>query len=185
MKICIVTIILVPCVTFLYGLRPGADLYGGWNYSSMSVEDVSASDNYVDLAMTVIAPFDEYIGLRAGVVAVNFGGGGTYIGVAGRIGAIEMIPGYVVSPYFTQQVTMDIYSFDGSSSSNIVLSAGVGVEFLSDSPVSPFFEGRFAWDIMNIDNISGNGIGIGLGGGVRFYVTKNKQIKEKTKESDL
>lgn len=185
MKRCITALVIISCASFLYGVRPAIDLYGGWNYSNISVEGVSTSDNFVDMAIMVTAPFSDYAGMRAGLVGLNFGGGGTAFHVAGRIGFIEMIPGAAVSPYFTQQVTMDIYSVGGLNMSDIELCAGVGVEFLSNSPVSPFFEGRFAFAFMNIEDISGNGIGIGLGGGVRFGAPKRKEIEEKRIEFDL
>ena len=55
----------------------------------------------------------------------------------------------------------------GSSSTDLGLGIGVGLEFLSNFYVSPFIGGSFAWEYMNAGGTL-NALDISVGGGVRF-----------------
>ncbi|HEX7318881.1 MAG TPA: hypothetical protein VF399_00815 [bacterium] len=168
MKRYIITAALVTCIGFSYGLRPSFDVNAGWQYLHISSHGASATGNFAVIGIGTTAPYFRYMGLSASVFGIALGEDQTSLGVAGRIGFIEMIPTKYVSPYFVQNVMLDFSTSGGDSYTNLFLEGGLGIEFLTSYYVSPFIEGSFGWEHSDLFGFSLNTIGISVRGGVKF-----------------
>ena len=156
------------CINFLHALKPSFSVSSGWSY--IKIENMS--DNFINVGIGTIVPYSKYIGLRAGILGLTFGGGGTVVGVSSRIGIIEMIPTKYVSPYFTQSIHIDHISAGSNRYTYLGLGLGFGLEFLSSYYVSPYIGGGFAFTNNSINGSSISGIGFSAGIGIRFSWTK-------------
>ncbi|MGB3480332.1 MAG: hypothetical protein WBB67_14380 [bacterium] len=154
------------CISFADGVKPSFSMGAGWSYTKPSGY---SGNHFVDIGIGTTAPFSRYIGLRASVFGVSLGGGGTSMGVSGRMGLIEMIPTGVVSPYFKQYVYLDHMAASGDNLTYFGVGLGIGMEFLNNFHVSPYVSGNFGFSIIGASGYdTDTAIGFGAGGGVRF-----------------
>jgi len=159
--------LLTTVLCFSYGVRPAFDLGVSWSYVKPQNYDGS---HLLNIGLGITAPFSRYVGLDANFGWLCFGldESGTIIGLGGDFGFIEMIPGRVASPYFTQQIILSHISSGGISGTDFGFSVGVGVEFVSSYYVSPYLGGNFAFLTSSFEGYSDHSIGINAGIGVRF-----------------
>ncbi len=159
-------VLLIACLAFSYGVRPGFDIGIGWQHLSWDIEFFGEDYdlNALGFHAGTTVPYSRYVGLYAEIFGIrlwnvedydqdlteiNIGGRSDLFsdfGIGGQVGLIEMIPSRSVSWYFRQHFVLNSYSSNGSSSTNLGLGFGVGVEFLSSSHTSPFLEGNFNYN---------------------------------------
>ncbi|MGB9722149.1 MAG: hypothetical protein ACPL28_11815, partial [bacterium] len=143
------------------------DVSAGWENITLYAGGSHANFNFATIQVGTTVPYNRYIGINAGIARILMGEGQTSFIVAGKIGFMEMIPSPYVSPYFNEMITLTSTISGGSSSTDLELGVGIGLEFLSNFYVSPFIGGGFAWQYMNAGGTL-NALDISVGGGIRF-----------------